>query len=117
MLQNCDATITFQKRGSQDFWRIANSVLNKSKSAIPPLFNGLEVLSSASDKAKLFPENFTKISNLDVSGISLLVSPSRTNLKLRSISVPPKMVKKVMMNLELSKVSGPDCIAVVVLKN
>ena len=28
-----------------------------------------------------------------------------------------KMVKKVMMNLDSSKVSGPDCIPVVVLKN
>ena len=109
-------SITSQKSGSQDFWRIAYSVLNKCKSAIP-LFNGLEVLSSASDKAKLFPENFSKNSNLDDSGISLPVFPSRTNLKLRNISVTPKMVKKVIMNLELSKGSGPDCIAVVVLKN
>ena len=58
-------SITSQKLGSRDFWRIANSVLNKGKSAIPPLFNGLEVLSSASDKAKLFAENFFKNSNLD----------------------------------------------------
>ena len=57
-------SITSQKLGSRDFWRIANSVLNKGKSAIPPLFNGPEVLSSASDKAKLFAENFSKNSNL-----------------------------------------------------
>ena len=38
-------SITSQKLGSWDFWGIANSVLNKGKSAIPPLFNGLEVLS------------------------------------------------------------------------
>ena len=43
-------SITYQKLGSHDFWRIANSVLNKGKSAIPPLFNGPKVLSSASDK-------------------------------------------------------------------
>ena len=75
-------SITFQKLGSRDFWRIANSVLNKGKSAIPPLFNGLEVLPSASDKAKLFAENFSNNFNLDDSGISLPVFPSRTNLKL-----------------------------------
>ena len=75
------------------------------------------MLSSAFDKAKLFVENFSKNSNLDESGISLLVFPSRTNLKLHNISVTPKMVKKVIMNLDLSKVSGPDCIPVVVLKN
>ena len=76
-------------------------VLNKGKSAIPPLFNTLEVLCSASDKAKLFAENFSKNFNLDDSGISLPVFPSRTNLKLHNISVTPKMVKKVIMNLDL----------------
>ena len=75
------------------------------------------MLSSASDKAKLFAENFSMNSNLDDSGISLPVFPSRTNLKLHNISVTPKMVKKIKMNLELSKVSGPGCISVVVLKN
>ena len=29
----------------------------------------------------------------------------------------PKVVKKVITNLDLSKASGPDCIPVVVLKN
>ena len=110
-------SITSQKLGSRDFWRIANSVLNKGKSAIPPLFNGPEVLSSASDKAKLFAKNLSQNSNLDDSGISLPVFPSRTNLKLHNISITPKMVKKVITNLDSSKASGPDCIPVVVLKN
>ena len=64
------------------------------------------MLSSASDKAKLFAENLTKNSDLDDSGISLPVFPSRTNLKLHNISVTPKMVKKVIMNLDLSKAIG-----------
>ena len=75
------------------------------------------MLSSASDKAKLFHEHFSMNSNLDDSGISLPIFPSRTNLKLYNISVTPKMVRKVIMNLDLSKASGPDCIPVVVLKN
>ena len=109
-------SITSEKLGSRDFWRIDNSVLKKGKSAIPPLFNGLEVLSSASDKAKLFAENFSLNCNFDGSSVSLPVFPSRTNLKLH-ISVTPKMVRKVVMNLDLSKASGPDCIPVVALKN
>ena len=75
------------------------------------------MLYSASDKAKLFAENFSLNSNLDDSGISLPVFPSRTNLKLHNISVTPKMVRKVVMNFDLSKASGPDCIPVMVLKN
>ena len=49
--------------------------------------------------------------------ISLPVFPSRTNLKLPNVFVTHKVVKKVIMNLDLSKASGPDGIPVVVLKN
>ena len=75
------------------------------------------MLSSASDKAKLFAENFSLNSNLDVLGISLPIFPSRTNLKQHNISVTPKIVRKVIMDLDLSRASGTDCIPVVVLKN
>ena len=37
----------------------------KVKSALPHVFNGPEVLSFASDKAKLCAENFSKNSNID----------------------------------------------------
>ena len=39
------------------------------------------------------------------------------HIKLHNISVTPKMVKKILMDLDLSDVSGPSCIPVVVLKN
>ena len=82
---------------------LSNMFLN---SAIPHLFNSPEMLSSTFDKAKLFPENFTKtLLFLDDSGISLHVFPSRTNLKLLNISVTPKLVKKVITNHDLSKAS------------
>ena len=58
----------------------------------------------------------TQVSLYLFSGMSLPVFPSRTNLKLHNISVTPKMVKKVIMNLDLSKASGPDSIPLVVLK-
>ena len=47
----------------------------------------------------------------------LSVFPSRTNLKLHNISITPKIVKKVITNLDSPKSSGPDYIPVVVLKN
>ena len=51
----------------------------ESKSAIPPLLNGSELLSSASYKAEMFAEDFSKDSNLDDSGISL---PLHKNIQL-----------------------------------
>ena len=47
----------------------------KVKSAISSVFNGLEVLSLASDEANLFKEIFSESSNLDYSGISQPSSP------------------------------------------
>ena len=73
-------------------------------------------MASPSDKAKLFADNFCKNSNLDDSGICLTVFLSRNNLKSH-ISLTTEVVKKVIIILEFSKASGPDCIPVVVLKN
>ena len=75
------------------------------------------MLSSASDKAKLFAETVSMNSNLNGSGTSLTDFPSRTYLKLHNVSITPKMVKKVILNLNLSNASSPDSIPVVVLKN
>ena len=44
--------ITSQKRGSGELWKIVYSVLSKSKSSIPVLFNGPEVFA---DKIVYFP--------------------------------------------------------------
>ena len=74
------------------------------------------MLSSASDKAKLFAKNFSENSNLDDSGISLPDFPFRTSVKLYNI-VTPKMAKKVIMNFDSLKSSCPDCVPVVLLKN
>ena len=110
-------SIASQKRGSRNFWEVTNSVLNKGKSDLLPLLNGPEVLSFTSDKTKLFAKNFSKNSNLDESDISLVVFPSKTNLKLHNISVTPKMVKNVITNLDFSKQFCPGCIPMVVLKS
>ena len=75
------------------------------------------MLSFASAKANFFNKSFSDNPNLDDSGISLCSFPFRTNLKLDNIHVTPKLVKKVVTNLDSSKVSGSDCIPEVALKN
>ena len=52
-----------------------------------------------------------------LSSISLPVCPARIYLKLHGISVIPTLVKKVITNLDSSKVSGSDGNPVVVLKD
>ena len=73
-------------------------------------------MSSALDKVKLFPKTFSKNPYLDDSGIPLLVFSSRSNLKLGNISVAPKIIKKVIKNVDLLMASGSDCVSVLVEK-
>ena len=80
---------TSEKLGFHNFWQITNSVLNKGKSAISPLFSGPEALFSASDKEKLL-KTFLRT----------LILMTRTYLKLYNIYVTPKMVKIVITNRE-----------------
>ena len=87
-------SIVFQKVGSRDFWRIANSILNRGKSAILYLFNGPEVLTSASDKVKLFAQLFSKNSNLDDPGHELPSFNCRTDITLSNMVITLKMAEK-----------------------
>ena len=96
-------SITSQKFGSCNFWCITNSVLKRVKSAIPPLFNGSEVLTFASEKVKLFAEIFSKNSNLDDSGHELPSFSCRTDITLSNMVITPKMVKEVISNVNPSK--------------
>ena len=64
--------------------------------------------SSASNKAKLFAKKFCENSSLDDSGISLPVFISRINVKLHNIFVTPKMVKRIITNLDSSKALCPE---------
>ena len=109
-------SVSSRKLGSLEFWRNANSVLKKGKSAIQPLLNGLGIRSSASNKEKLVADNFSKF-NLVNSGIILPRFSSTTYLKLKNMFLTLELVKRVITNLHSSKASDPDCIPVVALKN
>ena len=65
----------------------------------------------------MFSTNLFKNANLDDSSIFLPVFYSGANPKLDDNSVTSKMVGKVITSLESSKLSGPICIPVVVIKN
>ena len=73
-------------------------IVFSTKSPVSPLFNSQEAL--------------ILMTHLSLYLFSLLVLISNWLIFLK-----PKMVKKVIMNLDSSKASGPDCVPVVVLKN
>ena len=65
---------------------------------------------------KVFAKNSSKNSNLDDTGISLFIFPSKSNLKLHNIQLYNCITYK-MVELDSWKSSGPDCIPLLVLKN
>ena len=105
-------SITSQKLGSRGFWRKSNSVLLYLLYSMARRYCLLHLI-----KQNCLLKTFLK-TLIFMAQVSLYLFPSsRTNLKLHNISVTSKMVKKIIMNLDLSKASGPDCILVMVLRN
>ena len=92
----------------------AAAIVHRDHFFVCPKRINLLILKKCSYWLVIVAKEFSKLPN---SGISLLVFRSRVNLKQCNTSVTPNMVKEVLMNLDLSKTSGPDCIPVVVLKN
>ena len=105
------------KLGLSDFWRTDKIFLSKGKFTIPSLFNAPKPRLCSSNKTNLFDENFSNNSNLDDSDIYLPVFPCGNNRKLYIIPIIPTLVKKIIINFDSLKVSGLDCIPVVVQKN
>ena len=83
---------------------------------MPPSCNGFDVVFCVSDKAKLFDKYFSRNFNLDHLGVSLSTFPSATNLYCTIFLQFLNWLKKVMINLDLFRVSRPYCIPVVILK-
>ena len=59
-LKKQKSQISFQNLGYYNFWRIANNVLHKNKSAISPQVNGPEVLVTVFGKIMVLAEIFSK---------------------------------------------------------
>ena len=102
--------------GSRDFWRIYNNISRKGKSSLPPLFNGPEVSTSASDKAELLAKLFCSNSTLDDSGHKLPDFPPKTEVQLSNLDITTADVASIIKHLDPSKATGPDGIPVVVLQ-
>ena len=80
---------------SCDFWRICNSILNRGKSIIPPLFNGPEVLkicnSTVDDGSQQLPDFL-----------------SCTEQRLSSKNITYKMDSCAIYDIDASKATDPD---------
>ena len=112
-------SITNQKLGSKDFWRIYSSITKKYKSSIPALSiddSNLHMATTSAEKAELLCKEFAKNSSLDDGGQNPPPFPPRTTETLLPLKITVRLVKKVIKSLDSSKSSGPDGIPVIVFK-
>ena len=115
--QTIRTEISNERPGTRGFWKISRKVLNSGKASVPTLIHGPEVISSSSEKAKLFAANFASNSTLDDQGHTLPDFPQLTDNQLNKFSVTAKEIGKLVKGLDSTKATGPDGIPVVVLKN
>ena len=108
--------ISTQKLGSKEFWKIFNSVFRRSKSSIPPLFDGFQVLTSSKDKAEILARSFASNCSLDDSGKHLPNFHSRCANNIPDLRITASSVAAVLSGLDPSTASGPDNIPVIVLQ-
>ena len=86
---------------SGDFSRIATAFLTGGKSTIPP-FNGLEVLTTSTDKANLFARNFSCNFTID-DGSQQLPDFPVLNGDFKTKNITTKKVSRAIYDLETSK--------------
>jgi len=111
------AKISTQKLGSCDFWKIFNSVSNKGKSAIPPLFDGFNVVTSACDKSELLASTFAHNCSLPILNQHLPEFLSCCNTTLEDVWITPLKISKEIAQLDSSSASSPGPIPITVLKH
>ena len=104
-----EESITSQKLGSMEFWWIANSVLNKGWSDIPPLFNGWRCCLVYLIKQNCLRTFFLRPLIL-MTWVSLYLFCLFELFWNCITSVTSNMVNKFIANLNSSKASGPHCI-------
>ena len=116
-VESVQARISPERIESREFGRITNKIPSRGKSLVLSIINGPEVISSSSDKAKLFAGIFAANSTLDDSNHPLPDFPSRTNCTIPKFKVTLKVISKLIHYLQSSKATCPDQIPVVVFKH
>ena len=103
---------------SHSFWSIAEVVSQSySHSSFPPLTNNSGSSSwTPSSKANLFASTFASNSNLDDQDFQAPLYPTST-ITMSPIKFSTRKVRKVPLQLNTSKSSGPDGIPAIVLKS
>ena len=103
--------------GSKSFWSLAKSISsNFSTHSFPPLSReDGTIAADALEKAEIFAEIFAKNSNINTGNLSPPTIPS-TQHSMPKIQFNTEQLKKILLNLNTKKATGPDGIPAIVLK-
>ena len=102
-------------KGSKNFWSFVKQVKNESESSIPTLIHNDQPISHSVDKANILASLFAENSFLPYSDQPLPVIKS-VNCLMPKLHFRSQVVKKVLLNLNIKKSSGPDDIPAYVLR-
>ena len=106
--------LTYRK-GSKNFWSFVKQLKNTASQSIPTLLSNDEIFTNPVDKANLFADLFALNSNLPDSS-QPLPELERVSSTMPEIHFRTRVVKKVLLGLNVNKSAGPDGISAQVLK-
>lgn len=113
-----DMLLSTETTNTKLFWKTAKQVLNLGKSSnnIPTLILNNEYAENSPQKANMLNSYFISQATVsdDNKPLPQLIIPSQYSLQ--SVKIPSQDVKDVLLNLNITKASGPDLISPRLLK-
>ena len=103
------------RKGSKNFWSFVKQMKNTASQTIPTLLSNDEIFTNPVDKANLFADLFASNSNLPDSS-QPPPELERVSCTMPEIHFRTRVVKRVLLGLNVNKSTGPDGISAQVLK-
>lgn len=97
-------SIVFHKFGSLEYWCLCESVLNKGKSSISPLFNQFEVLLYSTNKTGCFVCKLFSNSTLDTPRVLLIDFSFSIESLLCDMTIIESLLSDFISKVDLYKV-------------
>lgn len=109
-----NAELSSVQTSSKKWWKLSNSITNSNHQICignTPIMNGSDIITGNHDKANLLNKYFVTQSTLDESNARLPPNPPNPHILIEQKVIQPEDVYEILINLDVSKATGPDGIS------
>ncbi len=109
-----NSKISSVESSNKDWWKLTKSALVMTSSpsiSNTPLLDGTDIITNDIEKANLINSFFVQQSMLNDSNAQLPPNPPQPEIKIEQKVIQPEEVFEILINLDISKATGPDGIS------